>query len=73
MAKVALPSREKAKASASFAFSPCPNANKAVSSVQRGNCLLFFPPARSLHFSASLSSAATPSFIGFPAKNESPD
>ena len=46
---------------------------KAVSSVQRGNCLLFFPPARSLHFSASLSSAATPSFIGFPAKNESPD
>lgn len=47
---------------------PCPNANKAVSSMQRGNCLLFFPPDRSLHFSASLSSAATPSFIDFPAK-----
>lgn len=34
----------------------------------------FFPPGRSLHFSASLSSAAAPSFTGIPAKkNESPE
>lgn len=49
MAKVALPSREKAKASASFAFS-MPQRQQVRFLRAEGKLPAVFPPARSLHF-----------------------